>query len=39
MIGEEDLKAMGIYNKKDKEIIFLSAKILREHGGAWVYFL
>ena len=39
MIGEEDLKAMGIDNKKDKEIIFLSAKILREHGGAWVYFL
>ena len=39
MIGEDDLKAMGIDNKKDKEIILLSVKILREHGGAWVYFL
>ena len=39
MIGEDDIKAMGIDNKKDKEIILLSVKILREHGGAWVYFL
>ena len=39
MIGEDDLKAIGIDNKKDKEMIHLSVKILREHGGAWVYFL
>ena len=39
MIGEDDLKAMGIDNKKDKEMILLSVKILREHGGAWVYLL
>ena len=39
MIGEDDLKAIGIDNQKDLEMILLSVKILREHGGAWVYFL
>ena len=38
-IKEEDLKAIGINNHYDEEIILLSVKILREQGAAWVYFL
>ena len=38
-MGEEDLKAIGIDNQKDEEMILLSVKILREQGAAWVYFL
>ena len=39
MIGEDDLKAIGIDNQRDEEMILLSVKILREHGAAWVYLL
>ena len=39
LIGEEDLKAIGIENQKDEEMILLSVKILREQGAAWVYLL
>ena len=35
----EDLRAIGINNAEDEEIILLSVKILREQGAAWVYFL
>ena len=35
----EDLRAIGINNPEDEEIILLSVKILREQGAAWVYFL
>ena len=38
-MGEEDLKAIGIDNQKDKEMILFSVKILKEQGAAWVYFL
>ena len=39
LMGEEDLKAIGIDNQKDEEMILLSVKILREQGAAWVYLL
>ena len=39
LMGEEDLKAIGIDNHKDEEMILLSVKILREQGAAWVYLL
>ena len=39
LIGEEDLKAIGIENQKDEEMILLSVKILREQGAAWAYLL
>ena len=39
MMGEEDLKAIGIDNQKDEEMILLSVMILREQGAAWVYLL
>ena len=39
LIGEEDLKAIGIENQKDEEMILYSVKILREQGAAWVYLL
>ena len=39
LMGEEDLKAIGIDNQKDKEIILYSVKILRVQGAAWVYLL
>ena len=39
LMGEEDLKAIGIDNQKDVEMILLSVKILREQGAAWVYLL
>ena len=38
-IQEEDLRAIGVDNHEDEEIILLSVKILREQGAAWVYFL
>ena len=38
-MGEEDLKAIGIDNQKNEEMILLSVKILREQGAALVYFL
>ena len=34
MTGEEDLKAIGIDNQKDEEMILFSVKILREHEAA-----
>ena len=37
LIGEEDLKAIGIH--KDEEMILHSVMILREQGAAWVYLL
>ena len=39
LIREEDNKAIGIINRKDKEMILVFVKILREQGAAWVYFL
>jgi hypothetical protein len=39
LMGEEDLKAIGIDNQKDGEVILHSVKILREQGAAWVYLL
>ena len=39
LIKEEDLRAIGVDNHEDEEIILLSVKILREQGAAWVYFL
>ena len=38
-MGQEDLKAIGIDNQKDEEMILFSVKILREQGAAWVYLL
>ena len=38
-IKQEDLKAIGVTNSEDEEIILLSVKILKEQGAAWVYFL
>ena len=38
-IGTEDLRAIGVDNQEDEEVILLSVKVLREQGGAWVYLL
>ena len=35
----EDLRAIGVDNQEDEEVILLSVKILREQGAAWVYLL
>ena len=39
LIGEEDLEAIGIDNKRDKEMLLVSVKTLKEQGAAWVYLL
>merc|ERR1712183_1257772 len=38
-IRVEDLRAIGVDNQEDEEVILLSVKILREQGAAWVYLL
>ena len=39
LMGKEDLKAIGIDNQKDEDMILHSVKILREQGATWVYLL
>ena len=39
LMGEEDLMAIGVDDQETRFVISQAARMLREKGAAWVYFI
>ena len=39
VVGEEDLVAIGVDDQETRIVVSQAAKMLREKGAAWVYFI